>query len=69
MNVNYYDIDNKKYTILNDITIDNIYYLLLVNLEDDGDVLIRKVDPSDDNYLIPLDNEDEVYKVLETIEE
>jgi hypothetical protein len=69
MNVNYYDIDNKKYTILNDITIDNINYLLLVNLEDDGDVLIRKVDPSDDNYLIPLDNEDEVYKVLETIEE
>ncbi len=69
MDVNYYDIDNKKYTILNDITIDNINYLLLVNLEDDGDVLIRKVDPSDDNYLIPLDNEDEVYKVLETIEE
>ena len=69
MNVSYYDIDNKKYTILNDITIDNINYLLLVNLEDDGDVLIRKVDPSDDNYLIPLDNEDEVYKVLETIEE
>ncbi len=69
MNVNYYDIDNKKYTILNDTTIDNINYLLLVNLEDDGDVLIRKVDPSDDNYLIPLDNEDEVYKVLETIEE
>ena len=69
MNVNYYDIDNKKYTILNDITIDNINYLLLVNLEDDGDVLIRKVDPSDDNFLIPLDNEDEVYKVLETIEE
>ncbi len=69
MNVNYYDIDNKKYTILNDITIDNINYLLLVNLEDDGDILIRKVDPSDDNYLIPLDNEDEVYKVLETIEE
>ena len=32
MNVNYYDIDNKKYTILNDITIDNINYLLLVNL-------------------------------------
>ena len=69
MNVNYYDIDNKKYTILNDITIDKINYLLLVNLEDDGDILIRKVDPSDDNYLIPLDNEDEVYKVLETIEE
>lgn len=69
MNVSYYDIDNKKYTILNDITIDNINYLLLVNLEDDGDILIRKVDPSDDNYLIPLDNEDEVYKVLETIEE
>ena len=69
MNVNYYDIDNKKYTIANDITIDKINYLLLVNLEDDGDVLIRKVDPSDDNYLIPLDNEDEVYKVLETIEE
>ena len=69
MNVNYYDIDNKKYTILNDITIDKINYLLLVNLEDDGDILIRKVDPSDDNYLIPLDNEDEVYKVLETTEE
>lgn len=69
MNVNYYDIDNKKYTIANDITIDNINYLLLVNLEDEGDVLLRKVDPSDDNYLIPLDNEDEVYKVLESIEE
>ncbi len=69
MNVNYYDIDNKKYTIANDITIDKINYLLLVNLEDEDDVLLRKVDPSDDNYLIPLDNEDEVYKVLETIEE
>ncbi|MBR2711312.1 MAG: hypothetical protein IKE89_02465 [Bacilli bacterium] len=69
MNVNYYDIDNKKYTIANDFTIDNINYLLLVNLEDEDDVLLRKVDPSDDNYLIPLDNEDEVYKVLETIEE
>ncbi len=69
MNVNYYDIDNKKYTIANDITIDKINYLLLVNLEDEDDVLLRKVDPSDDNFLIPLDNEDEVYKVLETIEE
>lgn len=69
MNVNYYDIDNKKYTIANDFTIDNINYLLLVNLEDEDDVLLRKVDPSDDNYLIPLDNEDEVYKVLETTEE
>ena len=69
MNVNYYDIDNKKYTIANDFTIDKINYLLLVNLEDEDDVLLRKVDPSDDNYLIPLDNEDEVYKVLETIEE
>ena len=69
MNVNYYDIDNKKYTIANDFTIDNINYLLLVNLEDEDDVLLRKVDPSDDNYLLPLDNEDEVYKVLETTEE
>lgn len=68
MNIDYYDLDNKKYALVNEITIDNINYLLLANLEDEGDVLLRKVDPNDDNYLVPLDNEDEVYKVLETIE-
>ena len=44
-------------------------YFVLARHRDDGDILIRKVDPSDDNYFIPLDNEEEVYKVLETIEE
>ena len=32
-------------------------------LEDENDVMFRKVDKTDSNFIIPLDNEEEVIKV------
>ena len=69
MDVAVYTIDDKKYLLLNKQEYNDNTYLFLLNKEDEDDYLIRKVDKEDPNYLIPLDDENEVYDLLKnTIE-
>ena len=57
------DIDGEEYLILDRSFIDGEEYLYLSNSEDENDVMFRKVDKTDNNFIIPLDNEEEVIKV------
>ena len=57
------DIDGVEYLILDRSIIDGEEYLYLSNSEDENDVMFRKVDKTDSNFIIPLDNEEEVIKV------
>lgn len=66
MEVNVYDIDDKVYMLMNELEDNNIHYMLLVNQDDEDDFLFRKVDGDD---LVPLDNEDEVVRVIQLFDE
>lgn len=57
------DIDGIEYLILDRSFIDGEEYLYLSNSEDETDVMFRKVDKTDRDFIIPLDNEEEVIKV------
>lgn len=57
------DIDGEEYLILDRSFIDGEEYLYLSNLEDETDVMFRKVDKTDRDFIIPLDSEEEVVKV------
>ena len=57
------DIEGVEYLILDRSFIDGEEYLYLSNSEDENDVMFRKVDKTDNNFIIPLDNEEEVIKV------
>ncbi len=57
------DIDGIEYLILDRSFIDGEEYLYLSNSEDETDVMFRKVDKTDRNFIIPLDSEEEVIKV------
>ena len=57
------DIDGETYLILDRSIIDDEEYLYLSNAEDEEDIMFRKVDKTDNNFIIPLDNEEEVIKV------
>lgn len=58
--------DNKKYLVVENINIDNNYYLLLTDYEDDkSDIAIVKViNTTDNTYLDNIDDEEEYTKVL-----
>ena len=57
------DIDGIEYLILDRSVIDGEEYLYLSNSKDENDVMFRKVDKNDKDFIIPLDNEEEVIKV------
>lgn len=58
--VEVYSFDNKDY-----ILIDKIHeYLYLSNEKNPRDMMIRKVDPNDDEILLPLDDDEEFEKAL-----
>lgn len=63
------DIDGEEYLILDRSFIDGEEYLYLSNSEDETDVMFRKVDKTDRNFIIPLDNEEEVIKVAKAFNE
>ena len=63
------DIDGGTYLILDRSIIDGEEYLYLSNSEDENDVMFRKVDKTDNNFIIPLENEEEVIKVAKAFNE
>lgn len=63
------DIDGIEYLILDRSFIDGEEYLYLSNSEDETDVMFRKVDKTDRDFIIPLDSEEEVIKVAKAFYE
>ena len=64
-----YDIDNIEYLVLDKMELDGETYLFLSNSNDPEDIMFRKYDKNDLDYIIPLDNEEEVIKVATAFNE
>lgn len=64
-----YDIDNIEYLVLDKLELDGETYLFLSNSKDPEDIMFRKYDKNDLDYIIPLDNEEEVIKVATAFNE
>lgn len=64
-----YEIDGTDFMVLEKLELDGEVYLYLANAEDEEDVMFRKFDKNDPEYLIPLDNEAEVIKVAKALNE
>ena len=64
-----YDIDNIEYLVLNKMELDGEIYLFLSNSNDPEDIMFRKYDKNDLDYIIPLDDEEEVKKVATAFNE
>lgn len=64
-----YDIDNIEYLVLDKLELDGETYLFLSNSKDPEDIIFRKYDKNDLDYIIPLDNEEEVKKVATAFNE
>lgn len=60
----YIELDNKKYGVIKEITKDNNKYVLLSNLDDVNDIIINKVIIEDnEEFLVGLDNKEEFDKI------
>lgn len=58
--VTIFSFDDKDYMLL-----DQIHdYVYLSNVDDRRDMMIRKVDPSDDEVLLPIKDDEEFEKAL-----
>ncbi|MBQ8132658.1 MAG: hypothetical protein IJ193_09215 [Bacilli bacterium] len=64
VNVDIYDIDGKEYMLLDRVTQKKNTYLYLSNVEEGNDYIIRKINPKNEEEMIPLDSEEEVKKAI-----
>lgn len=64
-----YEIDGVDYIVLEKLELDGEVYLYLSNANDEEDIMFRKFDKNDPEYLIPLENEEEVIKVAKAFNE
>ncbi len=62
--VKSYNIDGKKYIVVNELDYNNIHYLYLSNEENIKDIMLMKII---DGYLEPLDSEQEIKEVLKLL--
>ena len=62
--VNYYEIDNKNYLIVNEIYYNNNYYVYLINENDKDDIMVRR---RVNDLLEPLDSEEELLNVMKLL--
>lgn len=64
MEVTCYEMNGRNYLVMNKVIIDNVTYLFLMNEHNPDDLFLRKTINNNDE-LYPLDDENEVAKVLE----
>lgn len=64
VDVDIYDIDGKEYMLLDRITQKNSTYLYLSNVEEGNDFIIRKINPKNEEEMMPLKDEEEVKKAI-----
>lgn len=62
--VNCYSIDNKDYMLVKEVNLDNKKYVYLVNLEDPEDAMVRIIE---EDTLIPVNSQEEVYQVMQEV--
>lgn len=62
--VNCYSIDNKDYMLVKEVNLDNKKYVYLVNLEDSEDAMVRIIE---EDTLIPVNTQEEVYQVMQEV--
>ena len=58
--VTIFSFDDKDYMLLDQIC----DYVYLSNVDDRRDMMIRKVDPSDDEVLLPIEDDEEFEKAI-----
>ncbi len=66
--VEYVLIDNIKYEIVMEKTLNDKTYLYLTNINDDKDMLIRKYTHDSKEILKPLDNDKEFEEAMKLID-
>ena len=66
--VEYVLIDNIKYEIVMEKTLNDKTYLYLTNINDDKDILIRKYTHDSKEILKPLDNDKEFEEAMKLID-
>ncbi len=64
MNVEVITIDNQDYMIIKELKKENINYIYLSNMNDEKDILIKKIMDDNPNYLLSLDSSEEFQKAL-----
>lgn len=64
VDVDIYDIDGKEYMLLDRITKKKSTYLYLSNIAEGNDFIIRKLNPKNEEEMIPLKDEEEVQKAI-----
>ncbi len=64
MNVEVITIDNQDYMIIKELKKENINYIYLSNMNDEKDILIKKITDDNPNYLLSLDSSEEFQKAL-----
>lgn len=62
--VEIYNINDKEYMLLKKVEKATDTYLYFSSIEEGNDYIIRKIDPTNPEMLIPLDSEDEVKKAI-----
>ena len=66
--VEYVLIDNIKYEVVMEKTLNDKTYLYLTNINDDKDMLIRKYTHDSKEILKPLDNDKEFEEAMKLID-
>lgn len=62
--LNYYEINNIKYIVMNEFDYNNKHYVYLSNMNDEDDIMVRIVNG---DKLEPLETEEELVEVLKML--
>lgn len=62
--IEIYTINNKEYMLLKKVEKASDTYLYFSSIEEGNDYIIRKLDPNNQEMMIPLSDEDEVKKAI-----
>ena len=60
VDIDVYEIDGKEYYLIAEQKANSETYLYLSNVDDENDILFRKIDKSNPDYLLSLKDENEV---------
>jgi hypothetical protein len=60
VDIDVYEIDGKEYYLIAEQKANGETYLYLSNVDDENDILFRKIDKSNPDYLLSLKDENEV---------
>ena len=62
--LNYYEINNIKYIVMNELDYNDKHYVYLSNMNDEDDIMVRIVNG---DKLEPLETEEELVEVLKML--